>query len=140
MRTRSARERRDPVRLLLDTHALLWWLTDDPKLPAHVGSRIDDPTNDIAISPVSAYELRFNALKGLLPGGDLAAAEIAQVADVASFTILPLTLDHAILAGGLPLPHRDPFDRFLAAQALLGDDTILSVDAAFDGPGVPRVW
>jgi len=140
MPTRSAREGRDPVRLLLDTHALPWWLTDDPKLPAHAGSRIDDPTNDIAISPVSAYELRFKALKGLLPGGDLAAAEIAQVADAANFTVLPLTLDHASLAGSLPLPHRDPFDRVLAAQALPGEYTILSVAAAFDGLGVPRVW
>jgi PIN domain nuclease of toxin-antitoxin system len=64
------------LRLLLDTHALLWWLTDNPKLPVLTGRWIDDQANEIAVSPVSTYELRFKALKGLLPGGDMLAMEI----------------------------------------------------------------
>jgi PIN domain nuclease of toxin-antitoxin system len=128
------------LRLLLDTHALLWWLTDDPKLPVRTGRWIDDRANDIAVSPVSAYELRFKALKGLLPGGDVLAAEIGRMAELAGFAILKLTLEHATVAGGLPLPHRDPFDRLLAAQAILDGYTMLSTDLAFDGLGVPRIW
>lgn len=107
------------MRLLLDTHALLWWLTDDPKLPGRTSAWIDDRANEIAVSPVSAYELRFKALKGLLPGGDLLATEIGRMAELADFAVLTLTLEHAIVAGALPLPHRDPFDRLLAAQALV---------------------
>jgi PIN domain nuclease of toxin-antitoxin system len=128
------------LRLLLDTHALLWWLIDDPKLPRRTAGWIDDRANEIAISPISAYELRFKASKGLLPGGDALAAEIGHMAELAGFAILPVTLEHAVAAGALPLPHRDPFDRLLAAQAILDGYTMLSVDIAFDGLGVTRMW
>jgi PIN domain nuclease of toxin-antitoxin system len=128
------------VRLLLDTHVLLWWLTDDPKLPARCAELIEDPTNDVAISPVSGYELRFKATKGLLPGGDALAADIGPMAERSGIAVLPLTLAHALLAGALPLPHRDPFDRLLAAQAQLAGYVMLSADAAFDGLGTQRTW
>ena len=128
------------MRLLLDTHVLLWWLLDDPKLPARCGAWIEDRANDVAVSPVSGYELRFKATKGLLPGGDALAADIAVAADLAGFSIISLTLQHAVLAGALPLPHRDPFDRLLAAQAIVDGFALLSADAAFDGLGAPRVW
>jgi PIN domain nuclease of toxin-antitoxin system len=128
------------LRLLLDTHALLWWLTDDPKLPVRVGGWIDDQANEIAVSPISGYELRFKSQKGLLPGGDRLAAEIGRMAALAGFAILSLTLEHAIVAGGLPLPHRDPFDRLLAAQALTDGYTMLSADLAFEALGAPRIW
>ena len=128
------------MRLLLGTHTLLWWLTDDPKLPTRVAALIEDEANDVAISPVSAYELRFKALKGLLPGGDTLAEGLAAVAAEARFDTVPIRLEHAVLAGSLPLPHRDPFDRLIAAQAILGGFTVLSVDAAFDGLGAARSW
>lgn len=128
------------MRLLLDTHVLLWWLAGDPKLPPRAGDWIEDRANQIAISSISGYELRFKALKGLLPGGDILAAEISRVAEVADFTILPLTLEDALVAGALPLPHRDPFDRLLAAQAITNRYTMLSADEAFDGLGAPRIW
>ena len=128
------------MRLLLDTHTLLWWLTDDPKLPARCADLIEDPTNDVAISPVSGYELRFKATKGLLPGGDTVVADIGPMAVRAGISILQLTLAHALLAGVLPLPHRDPFDRLLAAQAQLDGYVMLSADEAFDGLGAQRTW
>jgi len=62
-------------------------LTDDPKLPAQTGGWIDDRANQIAVSPVSAYELRFKALKGFPPGGDTLAADIGRMAELADFTI-----------------------------------------------------
>ncbi len=128
------------MRLLLDTHALLWWVTDDPKLPARCTARIEDRANTVAISPVSAYELRFKAQKGLLLSGIDVVAEIEQIAAAAGLQFLPLTWHHALAAGALPLPHRDPFDRLLAAQAIIDGYAVLSVDAALDGLGAARVW
>ena len=128
------------MRLLLDTHVLLWWVTDDPKLPRQCATWIEDQGNDVAISPVSAYEIRFKAMKGLLPHGEAAIEEIARVADQAGFFTLPLTWAHAIAAGALPLPHRDPFDRLLAGQAMIEGYSILSADPAFDTLGATRVW
>jgi PIN domain nuclease of toxin-antitoxin system len=128
------------MRLLLDTHVLLWWVTDDPKLPHKCADLVENKTHDIAISPISAYEIRFKALKGLLPHGEAAIEDIARVASQAGFTSLPLTWSHAITAGTLPLPHRDPFDRLLAGQAITEGYSILSADSAFDALGATRVW
>lgn len=128
------------MRLLLDTHALLWWMVDDPKLPERCVGWIEDRANEGAVSPLSAYEIRFKANKGLLPGGEALAADIGQVAERAGFGILPLTLEHALLAGALPLPHRDPFDRLLSAQAIVSGFSILSSDEALDTLGVQRTW
>ena len=128
------------MRLLLDTHVLLWWVTDDPKLPRQCATWIEDRANDIAISPVSAYEIRFKTLKGLLPHGEAAIVEIARVVETAGFSFVPLTWRHAAAAGTLPLPHRDPFDRLLAGQAIVEAYQLLSTDAAFDLLGTARVW
>lgn len=128
------------MRLLLDTHVLLWWVADDAKLPRQCADWIEDRANDIAISAVSAYEIRFKALKGLLPHGEAAITEIARVANRAGFVDLPLIWQHAVAAGTLPLPHRDPFDRLLAGQAIVEGYNVLSVDPAFDGLGATRVW
>lgn len=102
------------MRLLLDTHALLWWLLDDPKLPPRCVEWLQDRANMVAISPVSAYELRFKALKGLLHGVEDLIEGVPEFAVREGFTILPLTWKHAQAAAALPLPHRDPFDRLLA--------------------------
>jgi PIN domain nuclease of toxin-antitoxin system len=128
------------VRLLLDTHILLWWVTDDPKLPTRCAGWIEDRANDIAISAVSAYEIRFKAMKGLLPHGETAIAEIARIAEAAAFTFLPLTWAHTLVAGALPLPHRDPFDRMLVGQAIVEDYKLLSADGALDSLGPIRIW
>ena len=128
------------MRLLLDTHVLLWWVTDDPKLPDRCAAWIEDKSHDVAISPVSAYEIRFKAQKGLLPHGMAAIEEIERVADQAGFGSLPLTWSHAIAAAALPLPHRDPFDRLLAGQAIIEGYSILSADTAFDTLAAPRMW
>ena len=92
------------------------------------------------MSPLSAYELRFKALKGLLPGGDLLAADINEAAERAGFRLLPLSLEHALAAGAPPPPHRDPFDRLLVAQAIVEGYSILSADEAFGALGAQRIW
>lgn len=115
-------------------------MIDDPKLPARCADWIEDRTNDVVLSPLSAYELRFKATKGLLPGGDALASDIGMVAERAGFRILPLSLEHALVAGALPLPHRDPFDRLLAAQPIVEGYAVLSIDEALDSLGVQRTW
>lgn len=128
------------MRLLLDTHTLLWWMIDDRRLPSRCAAWIEDRGNVVAVSPVSAYELRFKSNKGLLPGGDALAGDIGPTVQRAGFVLLPVLLEHALLAGALPLPHRDPFDRLLAAQAIVESYSILSLDPAFDGLGAARAW
>ena len=115
-------------------------MIDDPKLPTHCAAWIEDRANEVAVSPLSAYEIRFKAMKGLFPGGEALAADIGPVADRAGFVIVPVTLGHALAAGALALPHRDPFDRMLAAQAIVDGYAILSGDAAFDRLGASRAW
>jgi PIN domain nuclease of toxin-antitoxin system len=109
-------------------------------LPARCIEWFEDRGNGIAISAVSGYEIRFKAEKGLLPGGEALAGELRLVAEEAGFAVLSLTLQHAVAAGALPLPHRGPFDRMIAAQAAVEGYAVLSADLAFDGLRVRRVW
>lgn len=128
------------MRLLLDTHTLLWWVTDDAKLPASCASLINDKQNVVAISVVSAYEIRFKATKGLLPNGEQLALQLEELAAQADFEVLSITLAHALRAGAYGMAHRDPFDRLIGAQAIAGDYVLVSNDAALDQFGVKRVW
>jgi PIN domain nuclease of toxin-antitoxin system len=113
---------------------------DDPKLPPRCVALLQDRANIVAISPVSAYELRFKALKDLLQGVEDLIEGVPEFAMREGFTLLPLTWKHAQAAAALPLPHREPFDRLLAGQAIVEGYDLLSVDAALDGLGVSRVW
>jgi PIN domain nuclease of toxin-antitoxin system len=113
-------------------------MIDDSKLPAHCAAWIEDRANEVAVSPLSAYEIRFKAAKGLFPGGEALAADIGPMSNRAGFVMVPL--EHTLAAGALALPHRDPFDRMLAAQAIVNGYAILSADAAFDRLGASRVW
>ncbi len=115
-------------------------MAGDAKLPERCAQLIEDRQNEVAVSPISAYEMRFKATKGLLPGGDALSAGIGATAARAGFRVLELSLEHALAAGALPLPHRDPFDRLLAAQAIVEGYTMLSADEAFDALGAQRTW
>lgn len=128
------------MRLLPDTHTLLWWVADDPKLPESCALLINDKSNEVAISVVSAYEIRFKATKGLLPDGERFALQLGYLAAQAEFDVLPVTLEHALRAGAFGMEHRDPFDRLIGAQAISGEYGLLSNDAALDRFGVKRVW
>lgn len=128
------------MRLLLDTHTLLWWVADDAKLPESCARLINDKANNVAVSVVSAYEIRFKATKGLLPNGEALALQLGDLAARAEFDVLPVTLDHALRAGAFSMDHRDPFDRLIGAQAIVGDYVLVSNDSALDQFGVQRVW
>lgn len=115
------------MRLLVDTHILLWWLAGDSKLPPAAHHAISDPRNSAAVSAVSVWEAAIKSAIGRLRiDGDLPDAVKAD-----GFELLPITARHAWAAGALPLHHTDPFDRMLVAQA--GDEglTLVSVDSAF---------
>lgn len=128
------------MRLLIDTHALLWWLTDDPALPASARKHLLRVGNTALVSSASAWEIATKFRIGKLPdAGDL-LADFAGYLVRERFESLPISTDHAARAGLLPGPHKDPFDRMLIAQAQAENIPILSNDAAFDTYGVRRLW
>jgi PIN domain nuclease of toxin-antitoxin system len=128
------------MRLLIDTHALLWWLTDDPALPAWARKHLVRVGNTILVSSASAWEIATKFRIGKLPdAGDL-LADFGGYLAREHFEPLPISTDHAVRAGLLPEPHKDSFDRMLIAQAQAESVPILSNDAAFDTYSVRRLW
>jgi PIN domain nuclease of toxin-antitoxin system len=111
------------VSLLLDTHVILWWLTDDLALSDEVKARLDDEP-DVYVSPASLWEVTIKQSIGKLSEPVDVAEEIRD----SGFRELPITFHHAIAAGRLPLIHRDPFDRMLVAQAQCERLTLVSRD------------
>lgn len=125
--------------LLLDTHALIWFATDLARFaPATLD--VIYAEDSVFVSPISAYEMVFKANTGKLPVAQRLLADLAGYLDRQRFDILPVTLAHAAAAGRLPLEHRDPFDRMLAAQALIDDLTLVSTDEKLDQFGIKRLW
>jgi len=128
------------LRALLDSHALLWWILDDPALPPTAREAISGMNNTILVSAASAWELAIKLRAGKLPeAGDLVSnfpAEIGQE----GFQLLPISAEHCIRAGLLPGLHMDPFDRMLIAQSQAEDIPIISNEAVFDTYGVRRLW
>jgi len=115
------------VRLLLDTHILLWWLANDPLLPAPAAAAIADADTDIAVSAASVWEISIKQAAGRLDAPD----DLQDALAANDFGTLAITGDHAITAGRLPLHHSDPFDRMLIAQARTENLTLVSVDNRF---------
>jgi PIN domain nuclease of toxin-antitoxin system len=128
------------VRLLLDTHALLWWLAGDPRLTPPSREAIANPANDVFVSAATAWEITTKHRLGKLPGAAAIAPDIAGCVVAEGFVALAITLPDAEAGGRLPGPHRDPFDRLLVAQALGRDLTLISSETAFDAYGVRRLW
>ena len=128
------------MRLLLDTHALIWWLRGDPRLGASARRAIEDRRNDILVSAVSAFEVTTKHRLGKLPEAEILAQDFDGERRQEGFLALDVTIAHAALAGKLPGARRDPFDRLLIAQALVEGLTLVSNEALFDGFGVQRLW
>ena len=131
------------MNLLLDTHAFLWLVGEPSKLPGRLLAALADTRNWLAVSAASAMEVSTKVRIGKLPtAAHLAESQTwaARVRQVGA-SPLPITHEDAILAGRLSWDHRDPFDRFLAAQALLGDMTLVSRDQAFAAlSGLRTLW
>lgn len=128
------------MRALLDTHALLWWLSDDPALTKTARRTIAETKNTLYVSAASAWEIATRVRLGKLPtAADLVADFSAQM-EREGFHLLAVSAEHGIRGGLLPGPHKDPFDRMLIAQAHAENLPIISNDTAFDAYGVRRVW
>ena len=121
--------------LLLDTHALIWILSEDPRLTDEARAAIQNPEELVAVSPVSAWEIEIKRAIGKLD----APQDLLQQVAGARFVPLLITLEHAIAAGALPPHHRDPFDRMLIAQAQLEGLTIVTRDPRFGPYAVPTM-
>lgn len=128
------------MRVLLDTHALIWWATADPALSQTARDTIGDPTNAIFLSSVTPWEMAIKIAKGKLTLS--VALDLFVSSQVSLYGFLPLTVTyaHAYRVGNLPLHHNDPFDRLLIAQATEENLILLSSDGKFAPYGVPVLW
>ncbi|MEC9359848.1 MAG: type II toxin-antitoxin system VapC family toxin [Pseudomonadota bacterium] len=126
--------------LLLDTHALLWWFTDDPRLPAKVRDTIADETRPVYVSAVSALEIAVKHRLGKLDEAAEAVSRFDELVAADGFQHLPITHFHCLKAGGYALAHRDPFDRLLAAQSALEALTLVTRDTALAQFGIQTLW
>lgn len=120
------------MRLLLDTHALLWWLADEG-LSARAREAVADPANLVAVSAASAWEISIKKALGKLAAPD----DLEHQLEAGGFEPLPISVAHAAAAGHLPRHHEDPFDRMLIAQALAEGLTVVTRDKRFDDYGIP---
>lgn len=117
------------MKLLLDTHAALWWWADDARLSARARRAIADPKHRVFVSAASAWEIGIKAALGRLHGWPPGARAFHDLMERARFDELSITAAHALRAPGVRLPHRDPFDRMLLAQAELEGLTLVTDDA-----------
>ena len=128
------------MRILLDTHAFLWWLAGSPRFSETARIAVAEPANVILVSAASAWEITTKHRLGRLPGADVVAADVQASIEDQGFQQLPITVAHAERAGRLPGLHRDPFDRMLIAQSLAHDLPLVSIESLFDGYGIRRIW
>ena len=128
------------MKLLLDTHAVLWYLLGDRKLSDAARIAIDSQANEVLVSAVSAMELSTKYRIGKLPETRNIAGRLAAVAAEWGFQELPISVEHGDIAGALDIPHRDPFDRLLIAQAQIERALLVSNETLFDQFAVRRLW
>ena len=126
---------------LLDTHVMLWALTEPTRLGRTARDLIENRSTRLVVSAVSAWEITTKHRLGKLPQADVLLGAYAKHLDRLGAIRLSVTEDHALLAGRLDWNHRDPFDRMLAAQAMIESLVIITGDPAFAGcRGVPTLW
>jgi PIN domain nuclease of toxin-antitoxin system len=128
------------VRLLIDTQAVIWYVDRDQLLSSTAHSAISSPANRLLLSAASVWEIAIKVgLRKLALSLPYRQWMTKAIADL-SLSILPITPDYADIQAGLPLHHRDPFDRLIVAQAMVEGVSIISADPQLDTYGVPRIW
>ena len=128
------------MRLLLDTHALLWFLADDPRLSRHADAATKAPDTGVLVSVVSLWEITIKAGLGKLTVDEPFEETIAGRLADERINVLPVEIRHLAALRPLPHHHRDPFDRVLVAQALAEGVPVVTRDARFAAYGVAVVW
>lgn len=128
------------MKVLLDTHALLWAVLSPASLTRKAAKIIADEANVVVVSAASAWEIATKVRIGKLTGAETLEKNFLDVMEDVGYTLLPIDSADALRAGRLPGEHRDPFDRMIAAQALAGDLPILSNDSQLDFFSIRRIW
>ena len=128
------------MKLLLDTHALLWWWKDDERLSKRAANAIADEHNTVLVSAASAWEIATKHRIGKLPGAESAIREFNELILADGFNHLAVSYHHALMAGGFDIKHHDPFDRMLAAQTLIEAATLVTSDATMKLFRVKCFW
>lgn len=128
------------MKVLLDSHALLWFVWDHPKLSPKARDLMVDSQNDLLFSMGSLWEIAIKVSIGKLALAGPYEVFMKQVITTNHITILPVTVRHTATVASLPFHHRDPFDRLLIAQAMVEQVPIICGDTAFDAYPVTRLW
>lgn len=128
------------MKVLLDTHVVLWAVLSPASLSRKASTIIADESNVIIVSAASAWEIATKVRIGKLPGAERFEQEFLDVMEDAGYTLLPIDAANALRAGRLDGEHRDPFDRMIAAQALAEDIPVLSSDLKLDTFDIRRIW
>lgn len=128
------------MRYLLDTQTFLWWAFDSPELSSMARALIAEPSNEIFVSSASAWEIATKHRLGRLPEAAVLLQDLPGWVEKAGFAGLPIDLTHAQRAGGLAHPHRDPFDRMIAAQSLVDELPVIGRDEIIREFGVQLIW
>ncbi len=128
------------MRYLLDTHAFLWAMLDDPRLSNSARALMLNADNELLVSPASYWEIAIKISLGKYTLNDDFEAFMERQTVYSEFTPLPISIQHAAVVAGLPFHHRDPFDRLLVAQAIYEEIPIISTDRALDAYSIVRIW
>lgn len=128
------------MKLLLDTHTLLWWFVNDRRLSAPARAAILDESNEIHVSAVNAWEIATKDRLGKLPEAKEAAPRFMDLVAADGFHLLNLSCEHGLRAGGYRNSHGDPFDRMLAAQAEIEGLRLVTCDSVFRDFPVQVLW
>jgi len=128
------------LKLLLDSHAFLWFIWDDPNLSPSAKALIEDPANRKLVSVASCWEIAIKVGLKKLALGEPAATFIPRELATNGFGLMGIELNHATFVETLPPHHKDPFDRLLVAQTTIEKLPLVSVDAIFDQYGIQRMW
>jgi len=128
------------VRILLDTHAFLWLVTDDPKVSAPAKAVFLENDNELLLSAVTGFEIAVKYSLGKLGLKEPPDQFIRKRIEANALIPLAITIEHTVLLADLPFYHRDPFDRLLVAQALTDSLPILSADTLLSAYGIERIW
>jgi PIN domain nuclease of toxin-antitoxin system len=128
------------LRVLLDSHTLLWWILDHPALTPAARDAISKLDNTVLVSAASAWEMAIKFRAGRLPEAADLVTNFPSEIEHEGFELLPISAEHGIRAGLLPGLHKDPFDRMLIAQSQAEDVPIISNESVFDTYGVRRLW
>lgn len=128
------------MKLLIDTHVLIWWTADFARIPADIRTMLADTANDVFVSAVTGWEIALKVCKGNLEFDQAFLADFDQGVMGLSFKPLVVNAAQAVAGAQLSSAHKDPFDRMLAGQALVEQMTIVTADPAFASFGVRIVW